>query len=94
MRGSEAGEVTASSSNQRTVFRSRDQLPTNHRLASRHGQLSHDVLPHLTVGLGVQVTSSLDCREAGNVVFTMMIMMMRSMMTLTSWRQVVRGIVG
>ena len=37
--------------------------------ASRHGQLPHNVLPHLTVGLGVEVTGFYS-REAGNVLLT------------------------
>ena len=51
--------------------------------ASRHGQLSHNVLPHLTGGLRVEVTS-LYCREAGNVLLTV------SEMTSVTRRQVMR----
>ena len=51
--------------------------------ASRHGQLSHNVLPHLTGGLRVEVTS-LYCREARNVLLTV------SKMTSVTRRQVMR----
>ena len=48
--------------------------------ASGHGQLPHNVLPHLTVGLGLKVTS-LDSPEAGYVLLTVSVVQV----TLVTW---------